>query len=624
MQAHAYYLQLCSAYEHGLNGTPVSVTLEELAENLYCTPRNAKILLKKMADSGWLRWVPGRGRGNVSKLTFLMPRELIVMEAAVDAAIKGDLEEAFALIHGDAQSKKLTDAFVTWLFKHFGYKEIQADEKQLATLHIPLKKPVVTLDPAYSFYAVDSHLVRQLFDTLVLYDSASRIYEPKLAHHWEHNADCTIWIFHLRKGVRFHNGREMTADDVKFTFDRLADPAAHSPHRWLVEHVAETVAVDRYVVEVRLKRPHYAFLRLLQSTGASILPKEVYDGADESQTQAMLPVGTGAFRMERNNGYIIRLRAFDDYYGYRPHLDLIEMWVLPEQYDDYGFSSIVWGEVACDRRGAKIPFPLTGSMPREDELYSGSWTNTESAIFGCGLLTFNLNKPGPMQDERFRHAIDLLIGREEMIRKLGGNRTAPARGFIPNVNYVDVAPFNADEAQKLLEQCGYAGEPLKLFTYSHHIEDAEWIRSQCGLAGVRIDVCPAPEKEMTENRAICEADLILYQLVVEDDLIYLIETLKMFNSYVRAHLNPELEKLVDDRIDELWAVEDEEEGRLRFTKLIEELQRRRTFLFLLHKSWRTAYSPSVKGVVFNSFGWIDFKQVWFTHHTGGGRLEKEG
>jgi MarR-like DNA-binding transcriptional regulator SgrR of sgrS sRNA len=109
--------------------------------------------------------------------------------------------------------------------------------------------------------------------------------------------------------------------------------------------------------------------------------------------------------------------------------------------------------------------------------------------------------------------------------------------------------------------------------------------------------------------------MILYQFVVEDDLICLFELLKMSNSYVRAHLNPELAKIVDVGIEELWAIPDEAERLSRFTRLIEELQRHKAFLFMLHKTWRTAYPGSVKGVVFNSFGWIDFKQAWFTHRS---------
>jgi len=611
MHLHAHYLQLCDALDRGGEQLTVKITLEEIADTLYCTPRNAKLLLKKMAESGWIRWKPGRGRGNVSELQFVMPRELIIMESAMESAEKGDLEEALKLIDASEQRIKLKDTFVGWMFKRFGYREVQTDEKQLATMHIPLKSPIVTLDPARVTYAVDSHIARHVFDTLVAYDPERDVFEPYLAYHWEHNGDCSSWTFYLRKGVRFHNGRELTAEDVAFTFNRLLDPEGPTAYRWLMEQVDQTVVIDRYVLEVRLRTSNYLFLRMLHSVGASIVPKDVYDTAEYAEPR--LPVGTGAFRVERVNDYMIRLKAFDDYYGYRPHLDLIEMWVMPDGSDEIeAFSSVVWGEVACDRRGAKVPFPILGGA-------TDRWEQIEKTTYGCGLLTFNLRKSGPLQDERWRSAIDLLIGRESMVSSLGGNRIGPARGFYPESNYVDVTPMNVQEAKARIQASAYANERLKLYTYVHHEVDARWVVEQCALGGLEVELVILSEKEMADEARIGEADMIIFQFVAEDDQICVFELLKMSNSFVRAHLSPTMAQLVDDRLLEIWAQPDEIVRRRKFGELIAELHAEKAFLFMLHKTWRTAYPGSVKGVKFNSFGLIDFKQIWFPH-----RGAKEG
>ena len=71
MQLLTHFLELRAGFEHGVEHEPQPITLEELAERLYCSTRNVKILLKKMSDQNWISWKPGRGRGNISELTFL-------------------------------------------------------------------------------------------------------------------------------------------------------------------------------------------------------------------------------------------------------------------------------------------------------------------------------------------------------------------------------------------------------------------------------------------------------------------------------------------------------------------------------------------------------------------------
>jgi peptide/nickel transport system substrate-binding protein len=126
--------------------------------------------------------------------------------------------------------------------------------------------------------------------------------EPDLAERWEEPDDTTV-VFHLRRGVRWHNrppvnGRELTAEDVKFTYDRfLAEKA--NPLRFMLDAVDRVEAVDRYTVRFRLKEPFVWLLNMLANpTGTWIVAREVVDKHGDLK-RAETAIGTGPFTLER-------------------------------------------------------------------------------------------------------------------------------------------------------------------------------------------------------------------------------------------------------------------------------------------------------------------------------------
>ncbi|OPH54693.1 hypothetical protein BC351_31265 [Paenibacillus ferrarius] len=602
MQLLSHFLELRAGFEHGVEQVPQPITLDELADRLYCSTRNVKLLLRKMSDQNWISWKPGRGRGNVSELTFLVSAEDMISKQAMALASQGDYKGTIELIHQLGRGEALQDSFIDWLFSFFGYRAVEHEERYKDTLRFPVYKWLVSLDPAYSFFAFDSHLMNQIFDTLVLNNPQTLTVEPHLAHYWEVSEDGLHYTFYLRKGVLFHHGREMTASDVYYSISRIKELGAAASQGWMTESIENMTVLNRSAIAIELKQPNVLFLQQLSHSSLAILPEEIC--RDNEEIFGRMPIGTGPFRLERNDDYICKLRAFDSYFGVRPHLDQVEIWLLPHDLAEAGPS---WDtvQVLCDHTNSRKP---VGAVGKDSE-----WHQIEQSILGCSLLTFNQSKEGPQQHPFFRQAIDLILDRERMIEELGGFREAPASSFLPTLIGA-AAPYRTDveEAKRLLAEMGYSGEVLEMYIYSNNNEDAIWICQQCAKAGIHIHLTTREKSEMMKLDTIMEADLIFYHICMESEYdLHIIQTLKQSNSYVRAHLSEERMAWVDQEIEKILVNPSREERICQLHQLVEILQEEKSFLFVLHRSLQTTYHDSIKGVSINDLGWVDFRKIWF-------------
>lgn len=198
-----------------------------------------------------------------------------------------------------------------------------------------------SLDPIHSRNYWESEIVLQIFDGLLRFDAQLNL-TPALAHDWQVSPDGRTYTFHLRKGVRFHNGRELVADDIVYSLTRLLDPKWRSEdaaHFARIQGAAEfrtgrALAVsglktlDNHTLEITLDQPYAPFLRVLTQQPASAVPREqIEKGAD---LFAQKPIGTGPFRFERwESASEIVLAANPDYFDGRPFLDEIRITTMP-------------------------------------------------------------------------------------------------------------------------------------------------------------------------------------------------------------------------------------------------------------------------------------------------------
>lgn len=597
MQPVLQYFHLRNHFRHVGENESFPVTIDELADVLCCTPRNVKFVIRKLEALQWIGWQPGRGRGNASSIAFAEPKEPLLLEAAKSFAVKGDMKTALEYIHEYGDGTSVKERFMEWLNGYFGYVTETLDEQEVETLRFPVFRTVGTMDPARVFYAFDAHLVSQLFDCLVRYDHDTKTIVPNIAHHWESNEDATEWTFYLRKGVRFHHGRELEAEDVVFTLQRLGD-VGQSIQVWVIPHIGHAEVLNRRTVRVKLNSPNHLFLRYLCTTPCAIVPKDIV--LQRGGTFDHDPVGAGPFRVAKKTDTLIVLEAFPQYFKERAHLDRVEIIIVSEKEADI-LQLPTLEHLLCSHGDAGEP-RLEG------------WEQEDWLVPGCSLLTFNMAKPGPQQHLKFREALHRIVDRKGMIREIGDNRVYPAHSFMPPARIQTLEPtddYDPQTAKRLLAEMGYDGQPLRLFTSHRHAKDAYWIQKQCEANGIVCEVYIAPKEEVQRKSFIDNADCILYEAVLNDDEVDRIGMFQQAGDFIYSHMGDHLAGIRDRLVAGVVSEPNPEERARKLAEMEGLLREHRYILFLLHKKTNITYHPSVRGLRFNQLGWVDFKPIWF-------------
>lgn len=574
-----YYITLHLEHPEQASGTAAEVSASQLETLFFCTKRNVNLLLKRMSEENWLTWIPGRGRGNRSRVLFHYS-----LEEAVDAYFskllaKNQITDAAEFINRPSLPQHLAKKLQTQIKNNFGLQVKQTVSSRVDLLKIPMRRPLSALDPAYSYAAAEAHFLRQIYDTLVNYNSVTERFEPHLAHHWEVNGNHTEWIFYLRKSVRFHHGRTLTSQDVEYSLNRLKDPAVQSPYRHLFSEIKAIQCINHYSVKITLNQPNVFFLHYLSSYQACILPCDV-----EMETGKEL-LGTGPFKVLEYNDHVFILEAFDEHFSGRALLDRVEVWFV---------------ELNSDRI---VSYELPGSEAKENR-------HMKVNNNGSNYLVFNFQVDGPHHDIYFRQAVHELIDRERLIAELGGRRNSPASSLWPERSQETVfSPSSLERAIALLEKSTYKGETLtfKYLDYtSEGLREAEWLQERFHEAGISLKLSPysllGPQPT--------DAEIISKGEVLERDAQYgFLSFIKSYRS-MRSLLTVEQIFILDDYLARFTR---EESFETRST-ILEEIEKymddEKILLHLYHmpKVWN--YPVLLKGVRLNDFGWADFRKLW--------------
>jgi peptide/nickel transport system substrate-binding protein len=205
-----------------------------------------------------------------------------------------------------------------WLIPQIGLGSDLSIEEEPNKLVIAIPSPVLSLDPTSYRDRITQTVLKNIFDSLTTRDAEMNVV-PQLAESWR-VLDDTSWEFRLRKGVRFHNGDPFTAEDVKYTLERVIQEGSitgnTSPRKSLLAPISGIHIVDRHRLHIQTRRP-WAILPLMLSL-QEIVPKRLMEAVGHAGFERN-PVGTGPFqfvRKEGNNDLV--LSRFSDYYGGSP------------------------------------------------------------------------------------------------------------------------------------------------------------------------------------------------------------------------------------------------------------------------------------------------------------------
>ncbi|NTV30277.1 MAG: hypothetical protein HGA80_09375, partial [Candidatus Omnitrophica bacterium] len=320
------------------------------------------------------------------------------------------------------------------------------------------------INPILTQNSVSASLVGLIFNSLLRSDSHDQVV-PDLAESWELYPDGRTCVFHLRKGVLFHDGVELTAEDVKFTYDAIADERNQSPLRLVAKVDGEWQVVDRYTVRLVLRSPDSFILRKMSK---QIAPKHLLQNQDMSSAAFNYrPVGTGPFKFVQWDRVSnkIELAANTDYFEGRPYLDKIVISIYPD-------SSRLWA--ALMRREVDFVRYLNQDDYQVLSTDAAFRTYAIQSDYTCAIV-YNLKDP-ILSDIRVREAIAMGIDVEKILQGIPASGMASSGPFQPNMPGfnpdVRLLPYDPVRAREQLKAQGWrddgsgilhkAGQPLEL------------------------------------------------------------------------------------------------------------------------------------------------------------------
>ncbi|NMI04361.1 hypothetical protein HF638_10260 [Paenibacillus sp. SZ31] len=614
MDVSEHYIQLRLNFLHVHEKQEVHTTVGELADHLCCTMRNMNLIMNKFKENGWVMWNPQRGRGKKSILVFCVPL-LEVARERFDHLLNGNrIEDAYEL----ASTLPITmrEHLMQQMQHQFGLRSNEGARGRVDTLRIPQNTPFKTLDPTQTAVWGEVFIIAEVFDRLVRYNAERQVCEPSLAMAWESDADGREWTFYLHKGIPFHHGRILDAEDVKFTFDRIISDRSN-PSRPLFGSIESIEAYDQLTVRFVLNKPNFMFPDLMSSMCASILPRDV-------EMNPLHPIGTGPYRLTRHDSKLLVLEVFLAYFRGRAYVDRVEVWQLPHSAKA---ESIIKHDLFPDAQPRAVQHEMQGGV----------------------YMTFNMQKKGPQHDVNFRLAVQLLLNAHELSEALGGTNTQAAysliRGRVQNQHLMEspdqggpwkqrserldqpegypksatLIESSLARASALLSRSSYQGQILDLWVEEGEKMEADmiWFAERCEQIGLHICIMPGDPVHAVYQDGFRDCDLIYTGEVFDDHVVLSLVTMYTFqstlfliamNDYWRHELEQECGRVVmiqepAERLNRLIQLED---------RLIQEALLLPTYSF----KEEHAHHSSLRGYHVAGHGLPDLRRLWVKRRPG--------
>jgi peptide/nickel transport system substrate-binding protein len=302
---------------------------------------------------------------------------------------------------------------------------------------------------------------------------------PGVAESWEITPDGRVYTFKLRKGVKFHHGDELTAEDVKWSFEYAMDRKSAAFYRTNLDAVEAIEIGDRYTIRMKLKRASAPFLSNIYALFIPVLSRKTLPALDSA------PIGTGPFAVDEwKPGVHLKLRRFKEYWKQgRPYVDEVVFRFVPDESIRY--TALRSGDVdIADELPPQMMADLKGAPQKGFRVL---------AIPGGGymILVMNIRK-GPLSDVRVRQAVAFALDKEEILRA-----TRWGEGEATNQLFTKSSPWHFDvedrkrdlaTARRLLAEAGFAqGFTIPMVLSTKYLSTGQLLQSQLRRIGIQVD-----------------------------------------------------------------------------------------------------------------------------------------
>lgn len=459
-----------------------------------------------------------------------------------------------------------------------------------------------SLDPHKAIDTPSVRVYQQIYDDLVEKDEHMNIV-PGLAESWE-IVDNKTTIFHLREGVKFHNGEILTAEDVKFTFERMKEQPTVS---FLVTELDKIEVIDDYTVKITTKNGFGPLLSHLSHPGAGILNKKAV--LEAGDTYGQHPVGTGAFVFsEWQAGDKIILTANKDYFLGEPAIKKLTFKSIPEGTNR---------AIALETGDADIAYDI-------EAIDIENVKNNKNLVFliepslGNSYLTINTKQP-PFDNVKVRQALAYAINAED-IKSVVYKNTAevansPICPMIPGYNkdamYYD---YNIEKAKELLAEAGYPdGFKTSIWINDNNARKdiATILQAQFKEIGIDATIDVFEWGAYLDRTAKGEHSLsIMGWVTVTGDADYGLYPVFHSSAHGRPgnrsfYTNPEVDKLLDFARTSV----NQEERLKAYEKVQEIVQEELPIYTMVNISHNVALQKGLKGFIINPTGYYELYKV---------------
>ena len=373
--------------------------------------------------------------------------------------------------------------------------------KQGGSMTIAFKDDIATLDPAIGYDWQNWAIIKSMFNGLMDYVPGTTRLRPMLAESYSVSPDGLTYTFKLRAGVKFHNGRTMTAHDIVYTLNRTCNPKTQSPGASFfgeiqgfddfahgkADHLAGVSAPDDGTVEIKLSHPSAPFLQILALNFAMVVPKEEVE--KKGNDFGKHPVGTGAFKFKEwvLGQRVVVVRNPHYFEAGIPHLDQVVIQVGQEPLT--ALLRLEHGEV--DALGDGIP-PARFIQIMHDPKFK------PNIVVGPRLattyLTMKVNHP-PFDDKRVRIAVNHAIDKKHIVRLINGRATPADQILPPGMPGYEPAysgyDYDPAKAKALMKEAGHA-DGFSTTLYANNTDPnpriAQAIQQDLAAIGIKADL----------------------------------------------------------------------------------------------------------------------------------------
>ena len=333
----------------------------------------------------------------------------------------------------------------------------QGDQTSSNKVVMTVTAEIITLDPQVNAGGTAANTVRQnIFEALARIDGEGNL-QPMLATDWSVDESNTVWTFHLREGVKFHDGETLTANDVKATFDRFKTNP-ESTRAYYYDNLIEVNVIDDYTVEMVTAEPQSNFIHIIAYDGSYIMSAKSLERSNDEI--AKCPVGTGPYKFKESTANeSVTLERFDDYWGELPDITELEFITVTEVATRVNML-----------RGGEADL-ITGITDEDLEYFENN--SDYEIMYGSsnrvGHLAMNSRRPG-LDNILVRQAIEYAIDKEAIVAGILGDRGNVAHSVIAPLTFgyadTELYGYDPERAKELLKEAGYEEGELSLVIQS--------------------------------------------------------------------------------------------------------------------------------------------------------------